>query len=270
MAKKILLIGGAGFIGTHLAKRLLEKGYQVVVVDKKEGIDADNEKVIREIFEKEKPEIVYHLAGAIDLKRGGEDSGIERAKIICQCSKEYDVRKLIFFSSGAAIHFNPESEYGKANLEIERIIEEAGLPNWIILRLGNVYGPGQWKSGIIPQIILNKDLKIKGDGSQTRSFIYIDDVVEAAVLAIETKKTGIYNVDGEEERTLNQIIDLIKTLTASVLRSSEEIKVSYEGEKDISAKALDIGKTKKDFNWKPKTDLKQGLFKTISYFKGHP
>jgi len=258
--KKILLIGGAGFIGSHLAKGLLEKGHSVVIADKEKWIDANNKEQLGKVFKKEKPEIVYHLAGAMNLRRGAVDSSVERTKIICDCCKEYNVEKLIFFSSGGAIYFNPESDYAKANLEIEKIIQE-NLNFFIILRLGNVYGPGQWKEGIIPQIILNKDLKINGDGNQTRNFVYVDDVVEVAILAIETDKKGIYNVDAGQEYSINQVIDLIRKLTGLV------IDPVYDGGRDISAKAFDIEKTKKDFNWESRISLEQGLVKTIEFFK---
>jgi nucleoside-diphosphate-sugar epimerase len=99
MKKKILLIGGAGFIGSHLNEKLLKLGHEVVVIDKK-----------NKDFGKEKPDIVYHLAGAINLRKGESDPGIERAKIVCQFCKENKVKKLIFFSSGGAILYNLESE----------------------------------------------------------------------------------------------------------------------------------------------------------------
>ena len=247
--QKILLIGGAGFIGSHLAEKLLKLGHEVIIIDKK---DKD--------FSKERVDIVYHLAGAINLRKGINDPGIERAKQVCRFCRENKVKKLIFFSSGGAIYYNPESEYAQANLEIEKIIQLSGL-NYIILRLGNVYGPRQWESGIIPQIILNKHLKIKGDGSQIRDFIYINDVVDLAIKVMESDKNGIYNVDAGEEQSINQVIDLVREITGL------EIKPAYQGGEDISARALDIEKTKKDFNWEPKVSLKQGLIKTIKWYE---
>jgi UDP-glucose 4-epimerase len=259
MSKKILLIGGAGFIGSHLTKGLLEKGYNIVIVDKEKGIDANNKEQLSKVFKKEKPDIVYHLAGAINLRKGESDSGLERAELVCQLCKENKIKKLIFFSSGGAICFDPESQYAKANVEIEKIIQKE-LSFFIILRLGNVYGPGQWEQGIIPQVILNKNLVIKSDGNQTRNFVYVDDVVELAILAMETDKKGIYNVDAGQEHSINQVIDLIRKLTGLV------ISPAYNGSRDISAKAFDIEKTKKDFNWEPKISLERGLTETIKSF----
>ena len=253
--KKIILItGGAGFIGTHLKNRFLSLGHKVIVLDKKDGFNIDDQEKTRQVFENERPDIVYHLAGAINLKHGGNDSGINRAKMITELAKEFNLEKIIFFSSGGAIYGDSESNYSKANLEIERIIKESNL-DYVILRLANVYGPSQWKSGIIPQIIKNKELKIKGDGSQTRDFIYIDDVIDLSILAMN--KNGTYNVGSDREISLNEVIDIIKNV------SGFKIVPIYTKEDDISVKALDISKTKKDFNWEPKIDLKEGLSKTI-------
>ena len=108
---------------------------------------------------------------------------------------------------------------------------------------------------IIPKIIKNKELKIKGDGSQTRDFIYIDDVIDLSILAMN--KNGTYNVGSDREISLNEVIDIIKNV------SGFKIVPIQTKEDDISVKALDISKTKKDFNWEPKIDLKEGLSKTI-------
>lgn len=268
MDKKVLLIGGSGFIGRHLAKKLLDLGWEIVVIDKIEAtganpplgglapVDADNKEAMQEIFDREKPDIVFHLAGAINLRKGIDDPGLNRAKIVCDCCRKNNVKKIIFFSSGSAIQDNPESRYGLANMEIEKIIQQSGL-DYVILRLANVYGPGQWEQGIIPQILTNKNLKIKSNGEQTRDFIYVDDVAEAAVLARDKK--GVYNIGSGRTRRLNEVIEIIKKY--------KNVSFKYNHEQDFSARALDIEKTRKDFNWEPKTNLEQGLIKTIKYFE---
>ena len=241
--KKILLIGGKGFIGSHLNGRLLELGHDVKVIDRGDELDFEG------------IDVIFHLAGAINLRRGG-DSGVERARNICDLAKEHGVKKIVFFSSGGAIYANPESGYAKANLEIEEIIKESGL-DYIILRLSNVYGPHQWEEGLIPRLINNRSLKILADGNQTRDFIYIDDVVEASIIAMNKK--GTYNVGSGETHSLNEVVDIIKEY--------KEIEIEYIGGKDVNAEALDIEKTKEDFNWEPKVNLKEGLKKIIDYYQ---
>ena len=160
--------------------------------------------------------------------------------------------------------------YGLANLIIEKYIELYCNKNnlgFVILRLSNVYGPGQWKSGIIPSIItklLKKEKPVLyGNGNQTRDFIYIDDVIDAFILATEKGKKGIYNIGSNEEISLNKIFKLTKELLNS------KIKPIY---KNLNAtetirSAMDTKKIKKEFSWSHKTDIKIGILKTIEWCK---
>lgn len=236
---KIALIGGKGFIGSHLNERLLASGYEVKVIDKGDELNFEG------------TEIIYHLAGAINLKKGGDDNGIERAKNVCNLAKKHKVEKLIFFSSGGAIYNDPESEYAKANLEIENIIKNSGL-SYAILRLSNVYGSGSRKQEFISQLVSNKKIIINADGNQKRDFIYIDDVIDVAIMAME--KEGTYNIGSGKTYSLNEIVE------ASGLKR----EVKYIDGESVDAKALDIEKTIKDFNWKPRVELKEGLKRIIS------
>jgi len=233
---KIALIGGKGFIGSHLNERFLDLGYEVIIIDKGDELNFKN------------IDIIYHLAGAINLKRGGNDSGVERAREVCRLARENKVKKIIFFSSGGAIYSNPKSEYAQANLETEKIIKGSGL-DYVILRLSNVYGPRQWEEGIIPQIIKGNPV-IKGDGEQKRDFIYIDDVVEVSILAKDAH--GTYDIGSGKLYSINEIIKMVEI----------KIKPNYVGEKDIDARAI-----KSNFdNWKPRVDLREGLKRTVEEF----
>ncbi len=276
--KKYLITGGTGFIGSYLVDSLIEQGHQVIVVDSlltsgKENLNSKAkffkmdvcDPKIFDIFKTEKPNIVYHLAGPIDLRREINDplfiksqNVLERIKIICRCCSLASVKKIVFFSSGGAIYSGVKTIYCLANLMIEKYIELYGL-DYVILRLSNVYGPRQWKKGIIPQIIINKEPKIKGDGTQIRDFIYIDDVIEAAILTID--KNGIYNVGAGEEHSINEIIDMVRKI------SNSEIKPIYEGVEKVKRSVLNIEKIKKELNWKPKVSLEQGLKKTIDWYE---
>ncbi|MBI3337218.1 MAG: NAD-dependent epimerase/dehydratase family protein [Candidatus Staskawiczbacteria bacterium] len=305
--KKFLIIGGGGFIGFHLSETLLKLGHSVVIIDdfstsinfgkinskiKVYKTDIDNLNRVKDIFKKEKPDFVYHLAGAINLRRQITDSLfakdlniLARTKIILDACLENNVKKIIFISSGGAIYENakivptaedysvhPVSLYGLANLMIERYIElyhkENNL-NFIILRLSNVYGPRQWKSGIIPSIII-KILKkekpiIYGDGIQTRDFIYIDDAVNALILAAEIEKRGIYNVGSGKEIRINEIFRITKNfLNTKIVPIHKNLK-----EQETKRSLLGIKKIKKDFGWQPKVGIKEGLDKTIEWFQKH-
>jgi len=301
---KCLITGGNGFIGSHLADELIEKGHQVIVIDsffsgKKQNLnskiklfrlDICNPKIFN-VFKKEKPDIVYHLAGPINLRRKINDplfdkglSTIGGAKRILDYSHILNVKKFIFISSGGAIYSgarviptpedypaHPTSFYGLANLILERLLEEYYKMyklNSIILRLSNIYGPRQWGSGVIPsfikQILRNESPVINNNGKQTRDFVYIDDVVRALLISAKTKKTGIFNVGSGREVSLNE---LLKEITEIL---NMKIKPIYSfTEEETQRSALDCSKIKKELNWEPRVNLEEGLKMTINYFKNN-
>lgn len=302
--KKYLIIGGAGFIGSHLSKSLSEMGKEVVVVDnfsantKDSGngkikvykTDVENQKETSELFKKERPDFVFHLAGAINLRRDISDplfakdlNILERTNSILESFRQSEAKKFIFISSGGAIYENagiiptpesyqahPNSLYGLANLIIEKYVEtycKKNSLNFSILRLSNVYGPRQWKSGIIPSII-TKILAggspvIYGTGNQTRDFIYIDDAVKAMILSTENGSNEIYNVGSGQEISLNEVLKMVTDITGS------EISPVYEKnhKEEINRSVMDIEKVKKDFGWEPEVNIKDGLAKTVSWHK---
>ena len=302
---KILITGGAGFIGSHLANQLFKKGHRVVVVDNFSGgkksfissgiktyeLNLSSPKILS-IFEKEKPEIVYHLAGPINL-RNRIDSGIFESglnflnnfKKILDYSRTFKIKKIILASSGGAIYsqaskiptpedypVKPDSIYGLANLILEKLLEEYSKIyklNFVILRFGNIYGPKQWKTGVIPSCIISildkKPLIIKGDGKQTRDFLYIDDATAALALALKTKNNRTFNVGSGKEISLNKLLKKIN----KILNTKTKPNYYPSEEKEIQRSALDCSKIKKELGWQPETSLEKGLKQTIKWFKNN-
>lgn len=303
--KKYLIIGGAGFIGSHVSEALLKEGASVAVIDsapfkftkitrgkiRAYKINADDGKKITNVFKKEKPDVIFHLAGGINLRRAITDplflrdvSFLPRMSIILDACRKSNVKKVIFVSSGGAVYENskmiptpeeypvhPESLYGLANLMIERYMQvyckSHGL-DFTIPRLGNVYGPGQWHSGFVPSIV-EKFLKqerpvIYGTGNQTRDFVYIDDAVKALILLAKKGGSEIYNVGSGKETSLNKVFSMTKQLLG------EKIKPMYKnsGVPGTQRSAVDIKKIQKELKWRPKTPLEEGLKRTIERLNG--
>lgn len=302
--KKYLIIGGAGFIGSHLSEALSKKGHKVAVIDnfstgafaknnhkiKTYKTNVDNLNEVEDVFSKEKPDFVFHLAGAINLRRSDKDplfvkdmNFLARTKIVLDVCRDFNVKKLIFISSGGAIYENakiiptpedylvhPASLYGLSNLVIEKYIQiycDKHNLNFVIPRLSNVYGPRQWKSGVIPSIIINllgkKPPVIFGRGDQTRDFIYIDDVVEALIILAEKGNKEIYNVGTDEETSLKKIFELVKGNLKLEKIGFATLSPMMD---QLDRSALSIEKIKEEFGWRPKTSIKEGLAKTIEWY----
>ena len=306
---KILITGGAGFIGSHLQDRLIKEGHRVVIVDnlstgKKENLNPRAKfykadicgSKISQIFKKEKPEIVFHFAAQINVRKSVEDP-IEDAKInilgslniiqsFCHLSSVISHKsKIIFASTGGAIYGDadivptPESypEYPLSPYGIEKLIVDKylnyyyktfNLP-YISLRLGNIYGPRQNSKGEAGVIAIFSDKMlaggqpiINGSGNQTRDFVYVDDVVEASTLALKENKVGVFNIGTAKETDVNTIFKKLKELTGSnckIVHGS-----AMPGEQKRSC--LDFKKAKRELKWSPKYDLENGLKKTIDWF----
>ena len=300
---RILITGGGGFIGSHLYKNLIENQNKITIVDsfinqkrtsfpkaKLYSVDITST-YIKRIFKQEKPDLIFHLAGPINLRREISDplfsagiKTIDGFKKILDYSRNYRVKKIIFASSGGTIYedaeiiptpeiypAHPSSLYGLANLFLEKLLREYSKIyklNFSILRLSNVYGPKQWETGVIPSFIIsmlnNKPPIITGDGSQTRDFIYIDDVITAFCLAATNKKNEIFNVGSGKEISIYQLVRRITKILDIRIKPKY---VLLKHIKETKRSALDISKIKKELNWTPKYSLEKGLERTIEWFK---
>ena len=300
---KMIVTGGAGFIGGHLIDRLIREGHKVAVVDnlstgKKENlnprakfykIDIRSPK-ISQIFKEEKPEIVFHYAAQIDVRKSVENP-VEDAEInilgtlnILENCKKYKVKKLIFASSVGVYGepralpvkethpLDPISPYPITKLAIEKYLQyyQVQRLNFVFLRYSNIYGPRQTSTGeggviaiFINKILSGKKLIIYGDGNQTRDFLYVDDAVSAAIKALKAPSGSIYNIGTNKEISIN---NLLKLLSLILNKKIEPIfQPLREGE--IINSRVDYSKIKKELDWQPKYELKSGVKKTIKWFK---
>lgn len=296
---KILITGGAGFIGRHLVKRLSQSNHQLAIIDnlsvnKKLNFEKSVNFQALDITKPEtnkfikafKPQAVVHLAAENRVTSPVEQIiknnviGTFNVLKACQAAK---INQFILASSAAifgesqelpikeAHPTKPISAYGVSKLTNElhcQLFKNQFKST--ILRLANVYGPGQSfaSEGGVVAIFINKLLNqtkpnIYGDGQQTRDFVYVADVVDAMVQAIKKPAAGKFNIGSN---TSTQIIDLLK-LTAKTLNTQPKFIKKPKRLAEIETSIFDIQKAKKHFSWQPKTSLSTGLLQTIESFK---
>ncbi|MCF7908424.1 MAG: SDR family oxidoreductase [Candidatus Omnitrophica bacterium] len=305
---KILVTGGAGFIGSHLCRRLLNDGNSLVCVDnfitgsKENIVELFNNpkfKLIEQdisnpLYLKEDIDWVLHLASLASpkyylnypiktLKSGllGTHNclGIAKAKrakfLLASTSEVYGDPK---------IHPQSESYWGNVNPigvrscydESKRAAESltfAYLRKHNIdtrtVRIFNTYGPrmqpddGRVVSNFIVQALKGNDLTIYGKGNQTRSFCYVDDLVEGIVKFMQTDYKLPLNLGNSSEFTIKKLASLVLKLTGS----KAQLKYLPLPEDDPKQRQPNIDKAKRILAWKPKVSLREGLEKTIAYFK---
>lgn len=295
--KKILVTGGMGFIGSRTINKLTEAGADVAVIDNGSSPNqmkpigpvrlyiediGDIEK-LRGIFEKEKPEIVYHFAFNILVYKSleaslGQESIDAGLNLLLNCQK-YGVKKIIFASSGT-MYGNPKNFPTKETELIDpatHVISKSVMENYIkffnkmyglsyvILRYSTVYGPGQ-KTGAmsdyISSLALGKQSDIWGSGKKTRDYVYVDDVVRANLLALDVPadfKDPVFNVGTAIETSLDDLYTRIAKLLG------KEAKPNYLPERpgELLRYSLDYSKIKETLGWDPKYSLEEGLMKKL-------
>ncbi|MBI4744686.1 MAG: SDR family oxidoreductase [Actinobacteria bacterium] len=300
---KILLTGGAGFIGSHITDELIKEGWDVVIIDnlstgRRENLNPKakfyqidiQSSDLEKIFKEEKPDYVNHHAAQVSVRNSVSDPVYDAQvnilgtlNLLENCVKQ-QVKKIIFASSGGAIYgeqekfpadenhtANPLSPYGTAKLSAEHYLyyykANYGL-NYIALRYSNVYGPRQdpyGEAGVVAifmnRIIKNMQPVINGDGKQTRDFVYVKDVVDANIKALNTGD-GIFNIGTGVETSVNDLLGLIKDVSSAQI--DEIYGPAKTGEQIRSV--IDSSKADKVLGWEPQISLRDGLAKTFDYF----
>ncbi len=308
---KILVTGGAGFIGSHIVENLLKEGHEVVCLDnfdpyyhpsmkykniqeyqnkeKFELIEGDirNKKLMKEIISDGLDYIFHNAAQAgvrISVQNPLKPNDINvngTLNILCN-SIDSGIKKIIFASSssvyGKAIYLPfdekhpniPVSPYGVSKLAAEhycRVFNEIYGLKITSLRYFTVYGPRMRPDLAIAiftkKALDNEVIEIFGDGSYTRDFTYIDDVVKANMNAMTRGDGGIFNIGGGNRIKISELAELIIDITGS----SSAIRFSETMKGDAVHTWASIEKAKQELGWEPKTGIRDGIKKYIDYIK---
>ncbi|MBU8769286.1 NAD-dependent epimerase/dehydratase family protein [Cytobacillus oceanisediminis] len=298
---KMLVTGGAGFIGSHLTEELLALDHEVHVLDNliSGSIENLSKQVIlhrydicsfeaKQMIVNLKPDIVFHLAAQSDVGKSiiepkyDADININGTINILEACREAKVKKVIFAST-AAVYGNlkketisendatiPISYYGlskfTAELYIQLFSQLYDLP-YTILRYGNVYGPRQKAKGeggviavFLDKIISGDQLYIYGDGEQTRDFIYVKDVAQANIAAIDKGHNEIIQISTSCKTTIKKIVNIFSKIHHSEINTI--FKKPRKG--DIKNSCLENKKAQKILEWQPKVNIYQGLLKAYN------
>jgi UDP-glucose 4-epimerase len=293
---KILITGGAGFVGSHLTDRLLARGETVTVIDNFSTARRDNltkhpqltlvegsiteQELVDNTFESFQPDIVVHTAASYkDPDNWVEDirTNVLGTANIVKASLNHKVSRLIYFQTALCYGLRPieqpitlhhpinpnNSSYAISKTAGEQYIQMSGI-DYISLRLANVYGPRQ-QSGPVP--IFFKRLT-EGKGcfvtNTRRDFIFVEDLGDIAIEAIDGKGTpGPYHVSSGTDYAIQDLFDaVIETLGVQAEAEQRE-----RNPDDAPSILLDPSRTHAEFQWAVKTPLADGIAKTVAYYK---
>lgn len=318
--QNVWVTGGAGFIGSHLCRELLEKGYHVVCIDNFLTSSEENIQPLKEhahfsfynqnvihltgevVKQLPKPDFIFHLASPAspNLKSPRSYMAYPIETLAVNSQGTHNILEIavangarFFFASTSEVYgdptISPQPETYNGNVSpngIRSVYDEAKRfgeaitmayvrkfnVDARIIRIFNTYGPhmqlddGRVVSNLIIQALSKQPLTVYGDGSQTRSFCYVSDMVDGMMRLMFTDglQGEIVNIGNPNEKKISEFAHLVKELTGT----SSEIVFEELPADDPKQRRPDITKAKHLLDWEPKVGLEEGLQKTIEYFKG--
>jgi UDP-glucose 4-epimerase len=307
---KSLVTGGAGFIGSNLVDSLIARGDEVTVLDnlstgrrsnlenalesgaRLAEVDVRDGAAVGAVLAETRPELVFHLAAQIDVRKSVEDPFFDAAVNVggtanlLEAARATDVRRVVFISTGGALYgegadkelplpestpIAPLSGYGQSKFAAEGylgLFERLYGLSGMALRLGNVYGPRQdplGEAGVVAifcGLVKNGGLPtVYGDGTQTRDYIYVGDVVAAALAAGATRLGGAVNIGTGREASVLELVDVLAKLAG---REDFEPKFAPARAGEVQRISLDSSLAGRELGWAPQTTLERGLELTLA------
>ena len=305
---RIMVTGGAGFIGSHTVDALVASGAgEVSVLDdlstgKRSQVNAKatlyqtdlrDAAAVGSVIERVRPEIIFHLAAQMDVRRSVADPAFD-AQVnlvgflnLIESARRHGLKRVVFASTGGAIYGEqdefpcseehprrPVSPYGVAKLATEAYLffykAEYGI-DYLALRFGNVYGPRQdphGEAGVVAifcgRILDGKPVTIYGDGTQTRDYVYVGDVVRAVVAAAKSSASGIaLNIGTGIETNVNDLYSTLAGIADFPTRAEHAAARPGEQKRSVISPA----RAGRELGWSPEKKLADGLEETFKYFK---
>jgi UDP-glucose 4-epimerase len=301
-----VVTGGAGFIGSHLVDALLARGDRVAVIDdlssgKRENLagalaagarlyelDVRDAPAVARVFAEVRPQLVFHLAAQIDVRRSVADPAFDAdvnvlgAINVLAAAHEHGAARVVNTSTGGGLYgdaellptpepppIRPLAPYGQSKLAAEGYVELYarlyGLSS-ASLRYGNVYGPRQdvhGEAGVVAIfcgcLLEGRRPCVYGDGRQTRDWVDVSDVVRANLLAAGSDVSGPINIAGGEETSVLELVEALGAVGAAhgLALAEPEFHPARAGE--VSRSRLDITRARLELGWTPDVKLREGL-----------
>ena len=297
---RAVVTGGAGFIGSHIVDALLARGDEVHVLDdfssgKVENVPAgarvhegDIRRDTDRVFDEARPEVAFHLAAQKDVRASVErpdydaDINILGTLNVLEAARRHGT-KIVFSSTGGAIYGECDGPAGEdhprqplAPYGVSKLAGEEYIAAWnrlyggghVSLRLGNVYGPRQDPHGEAGVVAIFMSLlrdggtpKIFGDGTQTRDYVHVADVVAATLAAVGQDDGGVFNVGTGTETSVLDLYERIQRVAG--IERAAEFAPARPGE--LQRSVLDVSLAMRELGWEPKHPLDDGLAETWAW-----
>ncbi len=297
---RVLITGGAGFIGSHLADRLVARGDQVLVIDNLSTGRRDNvetgpslelvedtiadKALVDGVFARFEPDVVIHAAASYkDPENWAEDSrtNVLGSANVAQAAQATGAKRLIYFQTSLCYGLQPleqpitldhpilpqGSSYAISKTAGEQLIQLSGL-DYVSFRLANAYGPRNL-SGPLPtfyhRLTHDKPCFVM---NTRRDFIYVDDLVAVVMKAIDgAGRSGPYHVSSGSDYSIKELFDA--TVSALGIELEEEVEVRERSPDDVFTILIDPSKTNEDFDWRTSTPLADGVRRAIEWYRAY-